>query len=116
MNTIPAPRNGQALLDAYIDWQIAARHYPGAVIHIERDGKVLARRAAGLLDPESGTSMSEDALFRIASMTKPVVSLMTLMLVDQGRLELDAPVARYLPELANLKLAGGASPQRQPTV
>lgn len=116
MNTTPAPRKGQALLDAYIDWQIAARHYPGAVIHIERDGKVLARRAAGLLDPESGTSMSEDALFRIASMTKPVVSLMTLMLVDQGRLELDAPVARHLPELANLKLAGGAAPQRQPTV
>ena len=97
MNTANRHRQGTALLDRFLDWQIAARHYPGAVVHVERDGEVLARRAAGVLDPETGTPMGEDAVFRIASMTKPVVSALALMLVEQGRLALDAPVSRWLP-------------------
>jgi len=116
MNTANRHRQGTALLDRFLDWQIAARHYPGAVVHVERDGEVLARRAAGVLDPETGTPMGEDAVFRIASMTKPVVSALALMLVEQGRLALDAPVSRWLPELAGLKLASGKAPARQPTV
>ncbi|MCM5571446.1 beta-lactamase family protein [Burkholderiaceae bacterium FT117] len=116
MNTANRHRQGTALLDRFLDWQIAARHYPGAVVHVERDGEVLARRAAGVLDPETGTPMGEDAVFRIASMTKPVVSALALMLVEQGRLALDEPVSRWLPELAGLKLASGKAPARQPTV
>lgn len=116
MTTNATRAQGGALLDAFIDWQIAARHYPGAVVHIERDGKTLARRATGCLDPERGTPMGEDAIFRIASMTKPIVSMMTLMLVEQGRLELDSPIGRWLPELARLTLAGGRAPARPPTI
>jgi CubicO group peptidase (beta-lactamase class C family) len=104
------------LLDSFLDWQITARHYPGAVVHIERDGQVLARRATGNLDGTSGRPMPPDAIFRIASMTKPMVSLLVLILVEQGRLELDSPVSRWLPELDGLTLAGGAAPRRQPTI
>ncbi|NLD70118.1 MAG: beta-lactamase family protein, partial [Limnobacter sp.] len=71
--TSPRPLAADALLDRFLDWQIAARHYPGAVVHVERQGRVLASRTAGVLDPGSGTPMPEDALFRIASMTKPLV-------------------------------------------
>jgi CubicO group peptidase (beta-lactamase class C family) len=107
---------GGALLDAFLDWQIAARHYPGAVVHVERAGQVLAQRTIGLRDPDTGTPMTEDAMFRIASMTKPIVSVLTLMLVEQGRLELDAPISRWLPELAGMKLASGQPPARATTV
>lgn len=116
MNTSIRHRSAIDLLDAFLDWQIAARHYPGAVVHVERDGKVLARKARGVLDPETGSPIGEDAIFRIASMTKPIVSVTALMLVEQGRLALDTPVSRYLPELDGLKLASGATPTRQPTV
>ena len=116
MNPSNRRPGGAELLDAFLEWQIAARHYPGAVVHVERDGKVLASRAAGVIDPETGAPISENAVFRIASMTKPIVSTLALMLVEQGRLGLDEPVARWLPELAGLKLASGKAPARQPTV
>jgi CubicO group peptidase (beta-lactamase class C family) len=116
MNPSNRRHDGAELLDAFLDWQIAARHYPGAVVHVERDGKVLASRAAGVIDPETGAPMTENAVFRIASMTKPIVSTLALMLVEQGRLALDEPVSRRLPELAGLKLASGKAPARQPTV
>lgn len=115
MNESTRNPSGAALLDGFLDWQIAARHYPGAVVHVEREGRVLARRAAGVVDPATGAALREDAVFRIASMTKPIVSVLALMLVEQGRLTLDDPVSRWLPELAGLKLATGKAPARQPT-
>ena len=116
MTTSHSPLAADALLDRFLDWQIAARHYPGAVVHIERHGRVLASRAAGLLDPVTRTAMPEDALFRIASMTKPLVSVLALMLVEQGRLTLDEPISKRLPELGALKLGSGRAPQRAPTI
>jgi CubicO group peptidase (beta-lactamase class C family) len=104
------------VLDAFLEWQLAARHYPGAVVHVEREGRVLASRTAGRLNPDSDTPMAGDALFRIASMTKPMVSTLALMLVEKGHLMLDEPVSRWLPELAALKLASGRAPQRLPTL
>ncbi len=116
MSTSNHAAAGAAMLDGFLQWQIAGRHYPGAVIHIERDGKLLAKRVAGLIDPETGAPMTEDALFRIASMTKPIVSTLALMLVEQGRLGLDDPVGRWLPELAAPRLASGKPPRRPPSV
>ncbi|MFA7665395.1 MAG: serine hydrolase domain-containing protein [Burkholderiaceae bacterium] len=116
MTKNPSRPTTGTLLDRFLDWQIEARHYPGAVIHIERQGRVLARQTAGLRDPDSATPMTEDTLFRIASMTKPIVSTLALMLAEQGRLELDAPFSRWLPELAGMKLVSGQPPAREPTV
>jgi CubicO group peptidase (beta-lactamase class C family) len=70
---------------------------PGAVTLVtDRDGTTV-RRAAGLADVESGTPMSEDALFWIASMTKSITAVLVLGLVDEGVLDLDNPVDRYIP-------------------
>ena len=97
-------------------YQIAARHCPGALVHVEQGGRVLAREAAGRLRPEADTPMHFGLRFRIASLTKPVVTLAALMLVDEGRLDLDAPVGEFLPMLADPRLASGARPARPPSV
>lgn len=95
---------------------VAARHTPGALAQVERAGRVLAREAAGHVQADGATPMHAGARFRIASLTKPAVSVAALMLVDEGRLALDAPLGDYLPALRDLRLAGGAAPQRAPTV
>ncbi len=99
-----------------LNYQIAARHCPGALVHVERAGKVLARDAEGRIHPDSDTPMHMGVRFRIASLTKPVVTLAALMLVDEGRLELDAAVGDLLPVLRGLRLQGGRMPRAAPTV
>jgi len=75
-------------IDRLLAYQMDAGHYAGACVHVERDGQVLARKVAGRLRPEGDEPMHEDALFRIASLTKPVVTVAALMQVDEGRLAL----------------------------
>ena len=96
--------------------QIAARHCPGALLHVERAGQLLARLAVGRVRPDDTTAMHFGLRFRIASLTKPVVSVALLMLADEGRLDLDAPVAELLPALADLRRPGGVRPLRPPSV
>jgi CubicO group peptidase (beta-lactamase class C family) len=103
-------------IDDMLAYQIQAGHFPGALVHVERDGKPAARHAAGFTGPDKGTSMHEDALFRVASLTKPVVTVAALTLVDEGRLSLDAPIAEFLPAFANLRMKSGVSPACAPTV
>lgn len=103
-------------IELMLEYHLAARHYPGAVIHVEQAGRVLAHAVAGRMHGEGDAPMREDALFRIASLSKPVVSVLTLMLVDEGLIGLDAPVHEYLPQLAAQRLASGAAPSRPVTV
>jgi CubicO group peptidase (beta-lactamase class C family) len=77
---------------------------PGAVVLVARKGKIAYFEAFGLQDPEQGTPMRRDSIFRIASMTKPVVATAALMLMEEGKLALIDPVSRYLPELKDLKV------------
>src|SRR5690606_25160779 len=94
-----------------------ARHCPGALVLVERDGVEAARLVAGTMRGEAGSEpMRPDALFRIASRTKPVVSVLALTLVDEGRLGLDDAVARHLPELDGMRLLDGSAPVRAPTI
>ncbi|WP_437737467.1 serine hydrolase domain-containing protein [Sorangium sp. So ce1335] len=105
----PAPRGDDALqrrLDAVIDAATAEGRIVGTVVFVARDGEVVYRRAAGFVDREAGIRMREDAVFRLASMTKPVVSAAALALVDAGALGLDDPVTKWLPEFAP-RLADG---------
>lgn len=81
-----------------------ARLIPGAVMLIARDGKVAYESAVGLQDPSTGTPMALDTIFRIYSMTKPIVSVGVMMLVEQGRLLLSDPISKYMPELRHLKV------------
>jgi CubicO group peptidase (beta-lactamase class C family) len=83
---------------------IEAKKIPGAVVLVARHGKVVMYEALGKLDPAGGAPMTKDAIFRIYSMTKPLVSLTAMMLVEEGRLQLSDPVAKYIPSFAKMQV------------
>ncbi|KFG97688.1 beta-lactamase [Burkholderia paludis] len=85
-------------VDAVLSRQLETRRLVGAVVLIARDGEPVYRRAAGFADREARTPMREDTLFRLASVTKPIVSAAAMALVAQRRLSLDDDVTRWLPE------------------
>ena len=71
---------------------------PGAVVLIARNGRVAYFEAFGFQDREKRVAMQTDAIFRIASMTKPITSVALMMLVEEGKIQIDDPLAVYLPE------------------
>ena len=75
---------------------------PGAVLAIARAGRIGYAEAIGYRDKEAGAKMQPDSIFRIASMTKPLTSLAAMMLGEEGRLDIAAPVAEYLPEFKEM--------------
>ena len=77
---------------------------PGVVLLVARDGQLVLHEAIGVQNPASSAPMRTDSIFRIYSMTKPLVSVATMMLIEEGRLQLSDPVSRYLPELKGLKV------------
>jgi len=89
-------------LGAVIQEDVERKLIPGAVVVIARFGRVGYAEAFGWRDREAGARMNLDAIFRIASMTKPITSVAAMMLAEEGRLEIAAPVAEYLPEFAEL--------------
>ena len=92
---------------------------PGAVVAIARKGKLAYYESFGFVDKAAGTPMPKDAIFALASMTKPMVAVATLMLAEQGDLLLNDPVGNYLPELKDMKVAtprGIEAAHRQPTL
>src|SRR5690606_22055553 len=91
--------------------QIDERRFSGAVTLIARDGKIAYFEAQGLMDVESRRPMQKDAVFRIMSMTKPVVALAILMMVEEGKVRLTDPIGKFIPELEKSTVAvGDASP------
>jgi CubicO group peptidase (beta-lactamase class C family) len=77
---------------------------PGAVVLISRKDEIVYFRAFGFRDREQKTPMTKDTIFRIASMTKPIVSVSAMILAEEGKLDIDAPVSKYLPEFRDLKV------------
>jgi len=77
---------------------------PGAVLIVVRNGKVAYLQALGLRDREKKVPMKADAIFRVASMTKPITSVAVMMLVEEGKIDLLAPVSHYLPEFRDVKV------------
>ncbi len=96
-------RDGLARLDHAMAEHARSGGVPGLVWLVARHGEVHTG-AAGTLDGASGRRVAEDTIFRISSMTKPVTAVATLLLVDEGRLPLDEPVDRWLPELADRRV------------
>jgi hypothetical protein len=78
---------------------------PGAVVAIAKDGKLAYLAAIGFQDRAKTIPMKTESIFWIASMTKPITSVAAMILVDDGKLELHAPVSRYLPELKDMQVA-----------
>jgi CubicO group peptidase (beta-lactamase class C family) len=76
----------------------------GFVVAVAHGGKLAYLQATGFEDGDKKTRMRPDSIFRIGSMSKQITSVATMMLVDEGKLELDAPVVQYLPELKNMQV------------
>ncbi len=98
------PDRLQRLLDV-LKGDVDSGRLPGAVVLVARRGKLALFESLGQRDPATGSPMNRDAIFRIYSMTKPVVSVAVMMLMEQGKLLLSDPVARHLPEFARQKVA-----------
>jgi len=80
------------------------KHLPGAVAMVVRRGQVLLNACVGQQNPANSTPMALDSIFRIYSMTKPIVSVATMGLVERGKLLLSDPVAKYLPEFSKVQV------------
>jgi CubicO group peptidase (beta-lactamase class C family) len=97
-----------AHVQAVVQQALDDRRLVGAVVLIARDGELIHQQAAGFADRESARPMTLEAVFRLSSVSKPIVSAVALALVAQGRLELDAGIERWLPEFQP-RLADGRS-------
>jgi methyl acetate hydrolase len=95
---------GSAAIDASLRGAVERKDVPGVVALITDRDHVLYQGAFGLADVATGRPLTSDAMFRIASMTKPVTSVAMMQLVEQGRIALDDPAEKYLPELVGLKV------------
>jgi CubicO group peptidase (beta-lactamase class C family) len=93
------------VIGAALRSEISAGKLPGAVLGIARRGKLAYLEAFGHLDRAAGTPMPVDAVFSIASMTKPLASVAALSLYEEGRLMVNEPVSKYLPQLARMGVA-----------
>lgn len=90
-------------IDGFLrDRYVAAGRIPCAQLLVARRGVIVHQSVLGQRDPERGAPLAEDTVFRIYSMTKPVTSVALMSLVEEGRIALDDPVARHIPEWANL--------------
>jgi CubicO group peptidase (beta-lactamase class C family) len=98
------------LVQRYID----SGQITGAVTVVSRRGRVALFEAQGLMDLESKTPMRKDAIFRMASMTKPVTGVAILMLMEEGKVRLNDPVSRFVPEFANTRVAMLKAPAGSP--
>jgi CubicO group peptidase (beta-lactamase class C family) len=85
---------------------------PGAVAMVVRNGRIVDWRAFGLRDVEKQLPMEKDTIFRIYSMTKPITSVAVMMLVEEGKLTLDDPVSKHIPEFKGLKVYKGGTAER----
>lgn len=91
-------------LDGAMKAEIQAGHYAGISVMIARHGKLVKSAQYGLQALGSSEPLREDAIFRIASMTKPIIAVAMLLLYEEGKWQLDDPVTQFIPEFANLKV------------
>jgi len=94
-----------ARIGAALKTDVDRGRIPGAVVAVARKGKLVYYEAVGFLDKDAGKPMPKDAIFSIASMTKPMTSVALLQLSEEGRVLISDPVGKYLPPLANMKVA-----------
>jgi len=90
---------------------------PGAVLLIVHNGKIVTYDAMGFQERASQTPMKKDSIFRVASMSKPITTVAAMILSEEGKLDIGAPVAQYLPEFRDVKVGTeGAAPKHPMTV
>lgn len=104
---IPAERLQR--LDGFLERATDAQGYLGAVSLVWKDGAIVQSQAYGYRDLARTSPMRKDSIFRIYSMTKTVTTVAALMLVEEGKLELDDPVEKHLPEFSGMRIFAGGS-------
>ena len=102
----------EALTQKYVDSGLV----PGAVMLVARRGKVAWTRTMGFRDRAAKEAMRPDSIFRIYSMTKPIVSVAAMMLVEEGKMQVNDPVSKYLPEIGRMKVGVEESEGGKPTL
>jgi len=93
---------------------VEAKRLPGAVLLIARDGKVAFYDAVGYQDRASEMPMKKDSIFRVASMSKPITTVAAMILAEENKLDVAAPVAQYLPEFKDVKVGTEGAPPKRP--
>jgi CubicO group peptidase (beta-lactamase class C family) len=97
-------KEGLARIDRFFEREVAANRVPGAVVAIARDGKLVHYKAYGYLDKAAGTPMPLDAIFNLASMTKPMAAVAGLTLNEEGRLPLKSRLDEYFPAFGKMNV------------
>jgi CubicO group peptidase (beta-lactamase class C family) len=96
---------------------VESKRIPGGVLLIARNGRVAVFESFGYQQRSSSSVMKTDCIFRIASMSKPITSVAAMILAEQGKLDIGAPVAQYLPEFKDMKVGmEKVAPRRPMTV
>ena len=103
-DSIPDVKAINDVMQAFVD----SGYIPGAVTMVVTKDKILHQGSVGVTDYETRSAMEPNSLFWIASMTKPITAVALLMLQDEGKLSVDDPVAKYIPEFENLQTPSGA--------
>jgi len=88
----------------YLRDQVAQGKIPGAIVLIEQHGKPVYHEFFGVRDVATKQPMTDDTIFRLFSMSKPITSVVAMQLIEEGKLKLDDPVAKYIPSFANVKV------------
>src|SRR5882762_734356 len=96
---------GLARVGDYFRNEVATGKIPGAVVLIQQHGKPVFSEVFGLRDVTTKAPMTEDTIFRLYSMSKPMTSVAAMMLVDDGKLALNDPLSKYIPAFANVNVA-----------
>ena len=94
-------KNVKASLQAEVD----KGNIPGAVVMINRKGKLVYSEVVGYQDKSANKAMSKDSIFRIYSMTKPLASVAAMILVEEGKMQLADPISKFMPEFANMQVS-----------
>src|SRR5690348_16144958 len=106
-----------AALHQQMQLDVDSKRIPGAVLLIARNGKIAALETFGFQDRKSQTAMKPNAIFRVASMSKPITTVAAMILSEEGKLDIGAPVAQYLPEFKEARVGvDKAAPKRPMTV
>jgi CubicO group peptidase (beta-lactamase class C family) len=106
--TVGLATTGLARLGRVLRGEIERGRVPGAVALVARRGEIAYFESFGHRDPVSAAPMARDSIFRIYSMTKPIVSVAAMMLWEEGRFLLSDPIGKFLPELGTVSVAAGA--------
>jgi CubicO group peptidase (beta-lactamase class C family) len=101
-----SPEARNAKLDEVLRGLVEGRSTPGIVVLILQDGRPIYSRSVGVREVGSTAPIGANDMFRVASMTKAVTSVGTMILVEQGKIGLDDPVSRFLPEFSKLRVRG----------